>query len=375
MLTNGDFDSDYTINAGSYYDKIHTAILLSESEDRFISSSRRDFYDARFRAVGMADVLPEGYRRLLANALTGDRSMLAPRIEVDPNTGKPLLDTDSTDASDPLAKQYPARPLGWISWWPNEGPKVCFASNGKNICTDYLGGDFNPNNVANTIPVDPQIGWEVQKFLIAWTLAYIPSNGKTNWMDMMRIYRLGTDSDPAFDERIEWQDPTSGQVYYARTYGMECLFGTGRSKASCTASGGKWVQKGIAARVLEYANFLTSKGYQLDTSHVPTAGDPAFVSGYGPGFNGHGRAMVMHHPDGNAIIVPDQAIKDVSPRGTLEDVAPCDQNLSPTCAQLTIFKNHYAYELRNYKSVPDYMLQVMQVFGLAWPDQLGIYPD
>ena len=35
----------------------------------------------------------------------------------------------------------------------------------------------------------------------------------------------------------------------------------------------------------------------------------------------------------------------------------------------------YAYELKGYKSVPDFMLQMMARFGLALPDQLGIYPD
>ncbi|WP_438004315.1 hypothetical protein WME89_36730 [Sorangium sp. So ce321] len=371
---NGDFDTDFTINAGSYYDKISTAILLSESEDRFVSSSRRDFYDARFRAVGMADVLPEGYRRLLANALTGDRALLAPRLEADEN-GRPVLDANSTDP-DPLAKEFPARPMGWVSWWPNEGPKVCFPSDGKNLCSNYLGGDFNPETVSRTIAVDPQVGWEVQKFLIAWTLAYIPANGKTNWMDMMRIYRLGTDSEPGIEQRIEWQDPSSGQIYYARTYGMECLFGAGADRASCEGTGGKWVQKGIAARVLEYANSLTAKGYQLDARYEgAVAGDPAYAAGYGPGFNKYGRAMLTYHPDGVAIIVPDPAIKDVPPVGALKDVPACDQNVNSTCTQLTIYKNHYAYELKSYKSVPDYMLQMMSWFGLAAPDQLGVYPD
>ncbi|KYF97193.1 hypothetical protein BE20_39495 [Sorangium cellulosum] len=372
---NGDFDTDFTINAGSYYDKINAAILLSESEDRFVSSSRRDFYDARFRAVGMADVLPEGYRRLLANALTGDRALLAPRLEADEN-GFPVVDEDSKDP-DPLAKQYPARPMGWVSWWPNEGPKVCFPSDGKNLCSNYIGGDFNPETVNRTIALDPQVGWEVQKFLIAWTLAYIPANGKTNWTDMMRIYRLGTDAEPGIEQRIEWQDPTSGQIYYARTYGMECLFGTGKDRATCKDSGGKWVQKGIAARVLEYANDLTSKGYQLDPSYeVAVPGDPAYAADYGPGFNKYGRAMVMHHPDGAAIIVQDPAVKDLNANsGQLEAVKPCDQNINPNCTQLTIYKNHYAYELKSYKSVPDYMLQMMVQLGVADPDQLGVYPD
>ncbi|WP_437903229.1 zinc-dependent metalloprotease [Sorangium sp. So ce327] len=386
---NGDFNSDYTSNAGSYYDKINTAILLSESEDRFVSQSRRDFYDARFRAVGMADVLPEGYRRVLANALTGDRSLLAPRLEAD-NDGFPVLDEQSKDP-DPLAKEFPARPMGWVSWWPNEGPKVCFPTDGKNLCTNYTGGDFDPAVVDRTIAVDPQIGWEVQKFLIAWTLANIPANGKTNWLDMMRVYRLGSDADPGIEQRIEWQDPTSGQIYYARTYGMECLFGAGKNRAACEGSGGRWVQKGIAARVIEYANALTVKGYQLDTQKyvgqlepdqlppdgsIPSVpGDPAYVAEYGPGFNKYGRPMITYHPDGAAIIIPDPAIKDVPAVGPFKEVPACDQNINENCTQLTIYKNHYAYELKGYKSVPDYLLKMMVQLELADPEQLGLYLD
>jgi hypothetical protein len=367
----GDFSNDYTLWAGSYYDKIHTAILLSESEDRFVSSQRRDFYDARFRAVGMADVLPEGFRRVLANALTNDRSLLAPQIEA--KHGMPVLDANADDGQDPGAKSYPAGPLGWKSFWPQDGAAVCFPKQGMSACFDYLGGNFNPQPAGETIGVDPQIGWEVQKFLIAWTLAYLPENQKTTWLDMMSIYRL--DADPRIEGRIEWQDPTSGQLYYARTYGMECLFGTGSDAATCAASNGKWAQKGIAARVLQYANDLTSRGYQLDPSYTPGNPDPALDSGEHPqGFNRYGRAMVRSHPNGNAIIVPDPAIKDLSPDGsTIVDITPCDQNVDPSCTPLTLYKNHYAYELSSYKSVPDYLREVRLRFKLGDPHELGVH--
>lgn len=38
----------------------------------FISDSRRDFVDPCYRAVSLADLFPEGYRRWLANNLTAD---------------------------------------------------------------------------------------------------------------------------------------------------------------------------------------------------------------------------------------------------------------------------------------------------------------
>jgi hypothetical protein len=362
---NGDFDTDYTMNAGSYYEKINVAILLSESEDRFISQSRGDFYDARGRAAGMADVFPEGWRRVLANALAGDRSVMAPQLAADAN-GNPILDVNADVRTDPLARSYPDRPIGWTSWWPRSGPVTCFASQGRNVCAPYRGfvGDFAPEAPPQTVGVDPQIGWEVQKFLIAWTLAYIPANQRTNWIDLMRIYRVGDNTEQQFEQRIEWQDPVSGQLYYALSVGQECLFGSG---ASC--QGGKIVEKGIAARILEYANALTARGFKLDTVNYPaTDKHPA-------GFNAYGRAMVVQHPDGYPVVVPDPGLVEILPSGGLgEPPVPCDQNVDPGCAQLTIFDNHWAYELSGYKSVPDYLWEVLRVYQLASPDQLGLYP-
>jgi hypothetical protein len=374
----GEYDVDYTNNVGSYYNKINVAIALSESEDRFISSSRRDFYDARFRAVGMADVMPEGYRRVLANALTNDRGLLGSHVEVGAN-GQPLVEDPNT--------LFPSRPLGWTSWWPTSGPQTCFSKNGSNVCTPFVGtaNPFEPETGVATRPIDPQIGWEVQKFLIAWTLAYIPANQKTNWTDMMRIFRLGPDNAPEVSARIEWQDPTSGEIFYAKTYGKECLFGVATKPAntqgmtpaeldkalgdSCTATGGKWVQKGIAARVLEYANSLTVKGYQLDVANYPN--NTADTANLVPGVNAFGRPMVMYHPDGNAIVKPDNIVHDAF--GGAFPV--CDQNVDLDCEQLTVFQNHAAYELKAYKSVPTYLWETGVTMGL-WgePGELGLYP-
>ncbi len=395
----GDYDADYEVNAGSYYEKINAAILLSLSEDRFISQSRQDFYDARFRAVGMADVLPEGYRRVLANALTGDRTLLGPRVTA--TNGVP--DKGAVDAHDPKsvdAKTYPKNPLGWTSWWPTEGPVTCFARNGSNICAGFSddGSEFKPLAPGGTVAIDPQIGWEVQKFLIAWTLAYIPADQKANWIDMMRIYRIGENADPTIDNRIEWEDPVSGTSYYARTYGKECLFGVVDAKAvsdadkgaSCTASGGQWVQKGIAARVLEYSNFLTSKGYLADPAYAATNG-----------FNDKGRFMFKKQPDGTPIVVGDPALQVITASGGVGassktcdlNVAPlascttdtqcansghgsvCDGGACTACTPISVESNHWSSQLAAYKEDPDYLWEVVNAYGLGTPDELGVFPN
>lgn len=363
--TDGDFEVEYIENAGSYYDKINTAILLSLSEDRFISQSRRDFYDARFRAVGIADLLPDGFRRVIANGLTGDRSILAPHVAADAN-GQPLLATGASTASDPYASRYPKSPIGWTSFWPASGPEICFSSDGRNTCTNYAGdGGFGPLAPTNTAAVDPQVGWEVQKFLIAWTVALIKANEKTQWSDMMRIWKVGQNTAPDITPRIEWQDPSSGQLYYARTFGKECLFGD----AANACAGGKVVERGIAARVLEYANQLTAGGYQLDATHYPATVDhPA------GGFNAYGRAMVATHPSGVPIIKADPAVQNISPTSTLVAIPACDQNVTPTCTPVTVNQNHFAHDLQAYKSVPDYLWQAELVYGwFGAPDQRGVY--
>jgi hypothetical protein len=193
----------------------------------------------------------------------------------------------------------------------------------------------------------------VQKFLIAWTVAFIRANQKTNWTDMLRIWRVGLNAAPDAAPRIEWQDPTSGETYYAHTVGTECLFGD----ASNGCAGGQMVEKGIAARVLEYANQLTANAYKLDVAGYPaTASQPA-------GFNANGRAMIARQPDGTPIVKADAAIRNVTPEGGLAPATDCDQNLTPGCTALTVDQNHYAVELQAYKSVPDFLWEVESVYG------------
>jgi hypothetical protein len=346
------YATEYPLNAGSYYDKINAAILLSLSEDNFISQSRQDFYDARYRSVGMADIFPEGWARVIGNALTQDRSLMAPRITA---TGG-VPDTNG-DPRDPSSNQFPKNAIGWTSWWPPQGPSVCFPTNGANVCQGYTGSTdstaFTPFKPASSVGVDPEIGWEVQKFLIAWTLAYIPADQQTNWIDMLRLYRAGENSDPVFADRVEWQDPVSGEFFYAKSYGHECLFGSSAvpptDLATCTAASGKWVEKGIAARVLEY--------------------NPATVN-YPAGFNDVGRAMFVIQPGGDAVVAGDPALIDST---TGAATKTCDQNVDPTCTPLSIYGNHFAYQLQGYKEVPDFLWEVVLKYGLGTPDELGVY--
>jgi hypothetical protein len=335
----GEYDSDYTVNCGSYYDKMWAPMLFSESVDNFISDSLGDFVDARYRACSLADLFPEGYRRLLGNMLTGDTFLKGPRVEAD-SSGKPLLD----------AAGFPASGLAWTSWW-GDAPKACFPGGDSPICTSFgaeTDGPFGGHSAANVAVIDPQVGWEQQKFLIAMTLLYLPENQKQTWINQMRIWELGEDADPGFANRIEFHDP-SGKVYVAKTSGKEVIFG-------------KTVQKGVAARVLEYANQLVAAAYETRTDGVPdNDGDGV----------GDWVLPVLNATTGEPVVRFDStvsAIKDgyVYPKG----VPGCNttDNSSCTCAA-----NRACVELSDYVSVPFFFRQAMHDYGLVDPSPKGIY--
>ena len=309
----GEYDSEYTINAGSYYDKLYTAMLFTESVDNFISDSRNDFLDSRYRAVSLADLFPEGYRRWLANNLTNDDFIKGPRVAA--NASGPIVDNDL----------YPTTPIGWTSWWPLSGPEACFPKDGTMICNRYGegSGTFDPQNV-QSMAIDPQVGWEQQKFLIASTMMYLPENQKQEWLNMLRLWEKEQDSDPPFANRIELHDP-NGFVYIAKTFGKESIFG-------------RTVQKGIAARVLEYANSLLEKAYV--TTPVTLNGTTWYVP-------------VVNAATGKPTV------KKFYAEDT-DGVTECNEN--PFCV-----------EFADYTSVLVYLRQAVGVFQYADPSQKGLF--
>lgn len=337
----GEYDSSFTINAGSYYDKLNTAMLFTESVDNFISSSRTDFTDARYRAVSLADLFPDGYRRWLGSNLTGDIAMKGARVAGTSAT-QPELD----------AEGYPSRGIGWTTWW-GRTPTTCFPREGNTICQVFGEADNADlgqgagNGPAFAIPIDPQMGWEQQKFLIAWTMMYLPENEQQRWINMLRIWELGVDGDPGFANRIEFHHP-DGKVYIAKFYGRESIFG-------------KLVHRGIAARVLEYANDLLEAAYETTD---------------GPDNDGDGNPD-WHIPTvspvtGMPLVKYDPSVTQVSPEGfELPQGGPdCNATIQEGCS---CSQNRACVELKNYVSVPYFMREALNAYHLGNPSQKGIF--
>lgn len=345
---NGEYDSEYTINAGCYYDKVHTPMLMTESVDNFISDSRQDFLDARYRSVSLADLFPDGYRRWLANNLTGDEEIKGVRVAADA-TGKPLKDNAG----------YPALGMGWTSWWTAGGPEVCFPGEGSIVCSSYTepsGGPFNPQAPANVAILDPQVGWEQQKFLIAQTLQYLPENEKRTWLDQMMIWQRVDDVDPVWQNRIEFHDP-NGQVYLAKTAGTEVIFG-------------KTVQRSIAARMIEYANQL------LNTAYVTTAVTGSGATWYVPEIDATtGRPLIKYDPSFKGI--NDDGTFGSNARPGCEPLDPADQTKNEpgeVYYDCTCETNRACSALQKYVETIYFMRQAINAYNLCVDDDVkGIY--
>ena len=326
------------MNCGSYYDKMNTAMLMTESVDNFISDSLDDFIDARYRAVSLADLFPEGYRRWLANNLTGDDWIKGVRVAAD---SRGTIETD--------AQGYPTYPLGYTSWW-GKTPSVCFPGEGTTVCSVYGDetaeyGQRAPESVA---VIDPQVGWEQQKFLIAWTLLYLPENQHQKWIDQIRIWEMGVHADPAFENRIEFHYPT-GKVFIAKTYGKETIFG-------------HQVQKGVAARVLEYANSLLEQAYDVeDGPDLDGDGAPEW---YLPKLNPEtGQPMVKFDP--SMFNLTEQG--GSSANGGVEG---CNETDFSAC---TCSDNRACLKLEKYVSVPFFIRQTLDAYGLSQPSSKAVY--
>ncbi len=321
----GEYNAEYTQNAGSYYDKAFVAMLMTESVDNFISDQRRDFLDARYRAVSLADLFPEGYRRWLGNNLTGDDALKGARLSSDAN-GKPLVEEQ---------QRFPSAGIGWTSWWKTDA-QSCFRGASNILCSAAA--------PTNTVPVDPQVGWEQQKFLIAWTLMYLPENQQQTWLNQMNVWELGADSDPGFGNRIELHLPT-GKVYVAKTSGKETVFG-------------KVVQKGISARMLEWGNQLLALAYET-TPGTDLDGD------------GNPDWYEVKLTNGQPRVKYDPNIKWVTDTGGLSAGHPgCNTADNSQC---TCSANQACLDLERYQEVPFFMRQAMRDFGLADPSMKGIY--
>ena len=247
--------------------------------------------------------------------LTEDWALIGPRVETQ--------GTLPVTAPDESGSRYPAGALGWVSYVGSSGPRVCWPRNGTQVCDDITGKPIDPQRPvpADSRALQPQLGFEVQKFAVFYAYEFLPSSLKMDWVDMMRIYQVGREQDPDYlpAQSVVWRDPVSGLRYVARRYGNEVLLG-------------KSYDKGIAAKMLQWANVLTSQAFEPQNASQPF--DPA-------------TGMFVYKVDGSGQPI-------------LVGSARCDESRACTA-------------LRNYRGLIDYMRDTAARLGFPEPALNGIY--
>jgi len=195
--TKGYYATQYDLWVGSYYDKTIAMDLMTDSIDRFISEARDDFNDGRYRNTSFATMFPDGMRRLLASTLTEDHDITGWRAAAT----KGIPDADKQGS--------PTRALGFRAWWSKGSPSVCWPTNGQILCQQYPGDasvTAAPGVPSDSVALDPEVGFEVQKFITFFSMLNLPETWKLNFVDMMRIWQVGSDPAPGFAdaETIAW---------------------------------------------------------------------------------------------------------------------------------------------------------------------------
>jgi hypothetical protein len=349
----GDYASQFTTGVGSYYEKSFVPLMLTESEDNFISSSRRDFFDPRWRNISMADIFPEGFRRFMAHNLADDDTLRGVRVAADAN-GNPLR-----------TNGFPTNGLSFTQWWPSAGPSACFPGANSFVCSrDQVSAgsslqpaDFGALTFNNVAIVEPQVAIEQQKFLIVHTLTNLPVNSMTKWMDQMRVFAAPHDDPSAIPaaSRIEFHNP-NGFTYFAKSHGKETVFG-------------KSVHRGIAARVLEHANALLDKAYV--TTKVTNGQNTWFV----PVVGSNGRPLVKFQglaesvSGCRAVTSTNAAFSPNANFGTAGAASLAEYEAA--YAGCAISSNQAAIALEKYVTVPDFLRTAIEMTYGA--DLRGVY--
>jgi hypothetical protein len=307
---------DFINQAGDFYEKAYAFDLMLDATYRApYAFTRWDGIDGRWQFTNFANLFPDGMRRLMGAMLTEDTDLFAPRVTG--NRGRPLVTTDENGQS------VPANPLGWASYVAADGPEHCFPTAGNYVCRDSLSEPVLAGTVPDTVAIEPQLGYEIQKFLAFWAYVYMPDSQVLDFVDMMRIWKLGEDIDPAIaGDYVSFVDPQTSVRYFARRQGDEALFG-------------KTYDKGIAAKMLQWANALAAKAYVLDET---TPIDPAT-----------GAVNVQRGTDGKPLIADDLV--------TLESTEPRE------CAD-----NRYCVQLRNYRGLIDFVRDMGHQVGFIEPE-------
>jgi hypothetical protein len=204
--------SDYQKQVGSFYEKTIAIYYLSEAFDDFVSNSKEDFVDGRYKNVNFATIYPNQMRRLFGSLLTGDADTYSPW-------------QDGPKGQDAAAVFYP-------QW--------------------HVPADLGARPATAKL-LDPAFGWNEQLYTMVWGTIFLPTAWTQDFINDARITALASEqiSWPAA-ETIVFVDPVTNITYRSHTIGTEKLFGSDREQT-------------IGARMIDWANNMLCVGYTCST--------------------------------------------------------------------------------------------------------------
>jgi hypothetical protein len=219
--TQGYWWGDYQTKSGSWADKYIGSYYLNEAYNNFISNSEQDYIDGRYKNLNFASLYPDQMRRFEAQYMAGDPETLGPYVNV------------------------PSGQLG------NAQPAVMYPAWDQ---YDAANGLQYP---AGATVIDPLVGWEAQYPALFITWWFGSTNLVSDTQNQLRVWSPGDQGtvDVPKSETNLFRDPVSGVVYAARSYGQEKV----------NSAVGYQTEKGIAARMLQYADTLAKQAYGAPT--------------------------------------------------------------------------------------------------------------
>lgn len=213
--TKGYWWADYQTQAGTFAEKEMATYYLLEAYNNFVSNSKQDYIDGRYKNLNFFSIYPNQVRRLMTAIMQGDPLRLGSYVTAPAGNNGNVSHV-----------QY----LPWEKW---DGSGVLDYPTGATV-------------------VAPLVGWEQQfpGLIMAWWFGSTMLT--TQWADMIRVWTPdGTDAITVLPkDQVRFRDPVSGLIYAARTFGTETV----NSKLAPT-------ERTIGARMVQYANELAAKAY------------------------------------------------------------------------------------------------------------------
>jgi hypothetical protein len=204
----------YQLFAGSNLEKRAVMKYLLEAENRFVANSKEDYVDGRYKNLNFASLYPNQVRRLLSAIMQGDGLALGPYITT------------------PVAGQIAE--VKYLPW------------------DRYDNSTINIDYPVGATVLDPLYGWEQQNVALQDVFRWGATNQNMDLFNQAYIFTPnGTEGiwiAPA--DQLRFRNPIGGEVYAAKKYGTEIT----NSKLGP-------VEKGMGARMIEYANILAARAY------------------------------------------------------------------------------------------------------------------